>query len=83
MQGAVVDALAKDIDHAALANLAREPGEELEAVDVLGFGAERELAEGVVLGGAQEGEELRCVEGVGTVVVLWAAGVVAGAGAGV
>ena len=42
----------------------------------------RQLLEGLGLGGAQEGEELRHVERVGAVVVLRAAGDVAGAAVG-
>ena len=77
----MVDALPQHIDHAAFANLAREASEELEAVDVLrAVGADyRQLGERIGLGGAQEGEELGHVECVRAVVVLRAAGGVAGA----
>ncbi len=72
MQRPVRDALAQHVDDAALADLAREAGEELEAVDVLGVVhvGHRQLLERFGLGGAQEGEELRHVERVGAVVVL-------------
>ena len=80
----VLHALAQHVDDAALADLAGEAGEELEAVDVLGVVrvGHRQLLERLGLGGAQEGEELRHVERVGAVVVLRAAGGVAGAAVG-
>ena len=72
MQRPVLDALAQHVDDAALADLGREAGEELEAVDVLGVVrvGHRQLLERLGLGGAQEGEELRHIERVGAVVVL-------------
>ena len=80
----MLHALAQHVDDAALADLGREAGEELEAVDVLGVVrvGHRQLLERLGLGGAQEGEELRHVERVGAVVVLRAAGGVAGAAVG-
>ena len=80
----VVHALAQHVDDAALADLGGEAREELEAVDVLRVVriGHRQLLERLGLGGAQEGEELRHVERVGAVVVLRAAGDVAGAAVG-
>ncbi len=77
----VLHALAQHIDDAALADLGREAGEELEAVDVLRVVrvGHRQLLERLGLGGAQEGEELRHIERVGAVEVLRAAGEVASA----
>jgi hypothetical protein len=84
VQRPVLHALAQHVDDAALADLAGEAGEELEAVDVLGVVrvGHRQLLERLGLRGAQEGEELRHVERVGAVVVLRAAGGVAGAAVG-
>ena len=77
----------KDFDRAHaldVAQLGREPGQELQTVDVLrviGIG-DAQLLEGIGLRGAQEGEELDHVERVSTVEVLRAAGEVAGAAVG-
>ena len=68
----MVEALTQHVDDAAFADLAREAGEELEAVDILGVVrvSHRQLGEGVRLGGPQEGEDLGHIERVGAVVVL-------------
>ena len=73
----VLHALAQHIDDAAFADLGREAGEELQAVDVLGVIGHRQLLERLGLGSAQEGEELGHIERLGAVVVLRAAGEVA------
>ncbi len=84
MQRPVRHPLAQHVDHAAFADLAGEAGQELEAIDVPGVvrvGHPQPL-ERLGLRGAQEGEELRHVEGVGAVVVPRAAGGVAAAAVG-
>ena len=70
----VVNALAQDIDHAALSNLRRKPREELEATDVLRVARvdHSKVIKGIRLCGSQEGEELDHVDRVGPVIVLCA-----------
>ena len=79
--GVVLNALAQHVDNAAIINLRRESREKLETVDVfsvIGIG-HCQLLEGLGLGDAQESEELRHVERMSAVVVIWAPGAVAGA----
>jgi hypothetical protein len=82
--GVVLDSLAQHVDDAALADLAGQTLEELQAVDVPGVirVADRQPFERSRLGDAQEGEELRRVERMRAVVVAGAAGGVAAATVG-
>src|SRR5258708_7791387 len=71
--------LPQHVDDAALANLGRQPGEELEAVHFLGVVGHGPVLVGLGLGHPEKGEELGHIEGMGAVVVLGAAGEVANA----
>ena len=70
--GAVLDAVAEDIDRAALRDLALETGEELAARGTVLV--EAEGGGGVGLGGVEEGSELDEVDAVLAVVVVMVAG---------
>ena len=81
VQRPMLDALAQHVNHPAFADLSRKPGEQFEAVNVLRvIGVrERQFRERRGLRGTQESEELRHIERMGAVVVLRAAGGIAGA----
>ena len=69
--GMVLNALTQHVDDAAFANLCGKARQEPETVDVLRVAHnEPQLLERFGLSGTQEGEELRHLERVGTVVVL-------------
>ena len=75
---------AQHVNHAALADLAGEAGQELDAVDVLRVMGilHGQLFEGVRLGDAQKCKQLIHIKRMGAVIVFGAARKVAGAAHG-